>query len=117
MKLINTLLVIGFISLISCTNDSVDGLMIEIDTITYTNRIKVIIDSNCIACHNSDADAIGPFPLETYEQVKDKVENGQLLVRIQLEQGDGSLMPQGGDRLSQGLINDILSWQDEGYLE
>ncbi len=117
MKLINILFVIGFISLISCTNDSESDLMIELDTITYTNRIKVIIDGNCIICHHSGADAIGFFPLETYEQVKDETLNGELLVRIQLEQGNSLLMPQGRDRLSQGLIDDILSWQDGGYLE
>lgn len=38
--------------------------------ITYHNRISRIIQSNCMTCHRTNG--VGPFPLETYAQVKDK---------------------------------------------
>ncbi len=40
----------------------------ESEPVTYADTISPIISKNCIACHHQDG--IGPFPLETYEQVR-----------------------------------------------
>jgi len=107
-----------FLIILSCASDSQSDLVeaINIDKVTYIDNVKTIIDSNCIVCHNSGPNPIGPFPLETYSQVKDKAQNGQLLVRIQLPAGDPSVMPKTG-KMPQQLIDVIVAWADQGYLE
>ncbi|MBF4519354.1 hypothetical protein D3C87_2000470 [compost metagenome] len=55
--------------------------------------------------------------LVTYEQVKNAVLNRGLLTRISLENGDSSLMPQGGPRLPQATIDIINKWNQDGLLE
>lgn len=106
-------------SAISCTSVSEDDLLEPIilpNLVTYIDDVKPIISSNCITCHNSDVNAFGPFPLETYSEVKDKAENGPLLFRIQLPDGDPSIMPATG-KMPQNLIDIIVAWANDGYLE
>jgi len=110
--------VLFIVLLMSCASDSQSDLIepIIIKTLTYNADIKPIIDNNCIVCHNSGPNPIGPFPLETYLEVKDKAKNGALLVRIQLSAGDPSIMPKTG-KMPQQLIDIIVAWADQGYLE
>lgn len=77
--------------------------------------MKIIVDNNCVVCHNSRPNAIGPFPLKSYEQVKDNAENGAILYCIKLPDGDPNIMPKNG-KLPQNLIDVILVWVDQGYL-
>jgi hypothetical protein len=102
----------------SCTTDSEFDLIEPINTnnITYTNTVKSIIDANCIVCHNSGVEPIAPFPLETYNQVRDKAENGPLLFRIQLPDGDPQIMPQTG-KMPQSNIDPIVAWAAQGFVE
>ena len=102
----------------SCTSDKEEELsdVACVDTFTYTECVKTIIDTNCVVCHNSTATASGPFPLETFAQVKDKAMNGQLLNRIQLEAGALGIMPQTG-KMPQAKVDVILAWANEGYKE
>ena len=101
-----------------CASDSQSDLIIPetLNKVNYTNRVKAIIDDNCIVCHNSDPNPIAPFPLETYNQVKDKAQNGQLLTRIQLPAGDPAVMPKTG-KMPQQLIDVIVAWAEGGFLE
>ncbi len=104
-------------SIQSCTNDSSEDFLGVIpNVVNYTEHIKPIINNNCLTCHNSNPNPIGPFPLETYDEVQDKTENGNLLQRIQLPVGDPLIMPQTG-KMSQTNIDIILKWKDQGYLE
>jgi hypothetical protein len=106
------------ISFISCTNDK-EGDLVDVlceDIFTYNDCVKAIIDNNCIVCHNSGANPVAPFPLETYDQVKDKAQNGQLLNRIQLPDGDAAIMPQTG-KMPQANIDVIVAWANEGFIE
>lgn len=118
MKGIKFILALFAISLIiGCANDSSDDFLSPIpDVVNYTNHIKPIITSNCISCHNSNANPVGPFPLETYNEVRDKTENGNLLQRIQLPAGNPLIMPPTG-KMSQTNIDIILKWKNQGYLE
>lgn len=107
---------IGFI-VISCTNDSSDDFPNPIpQEVNYSDHVKGIMTNNCLACHNSGPNPIGPFPLETYDQVREETENGNLLFRIQLPPGDRLVMPQSG-KMSQTNIDIIIKWADQGYLE
>lgn len=102
----------------SCTNDKQSDLEVQLceDTFTYTDCVKTIIDNNCIICHHSGADALGPFPLETYAQVRDVAENGAMLDRIQRADGADGIMPQTG-KMPQANIDAILAWVNGGFEE
>lgn len=111
--------ILGLFLVTSCTNDSSNDL-IEIDEnvdITYTNTVKSIIDNNCITCHSAVPQFGAPMPLVTYEQVKDAVLNRGLLDRISRDQGASGMMPLGGTRLPQVVINQVFEWSAQGLTE
>lgn len=83
--------------------------------ISYTKNVKSIIDANCIGCHSSGRSAAFR-PLTTFAEVKAAVENAGLLNRIQLQNGQQGLMPQGG-RMSQTNIDLIVKWNTDGLKE
>lgn len=118
MKGVKFILVLLMILLtLSCANDSSEDFIEPIpDMVNYTNHVKPIMSANCISCHNSNANAIAPFPLETYDEVRDKTENGNLLTRIQLPEGAPLIMPPSG-KMSQTNIDIILKWKNQGYKE
>lgn len=117
MKNIGLIILFIFLLTVGCTSVNEDDLIdkIDLNKVTYKDNIKSIIDNNCIVCHNSRPNAVGPFPLETFEEVKDKAQNGALLLRIQLPDGDPSVMPKNG-RMTQNTIDIILKWTEQGYL-
>lgn len=86
-----------------------------VTTISYTKNIKPIIDANCVSCHQSAGSASFRL-LTTYAEVKAAVENAQLLDRIQLQNGQQGIMPQGG-RMSQTNIDLIIKWNTDGLKE
>lgn len=111
--------IITLISTSSCTSASQEDLLepfIQPLLTTYIDDVKPIISANCVTCHNSSPNAFGPFPLETYEEVKDKAENGPLLFRIQLPDGDVDIMPKPG-KMPQNKIDVIVSWANDGFVE
>jgi uncharacterized membrane protein len=83
--------------------------------ITYSKNVKSIIDANCISCHQSGRSAAFR-PLTTFAEVKVAVENAGLLNRIQLQNGQQGIMPQGG-RMSQTNIDLIVKWNTDGLKE
>ncbi|MEN2401265.1 cytochrome c [Flavobacterium sp. MC2016-06] len=82
--------------------------------ISYTKDVKSIIDANCVSCHQNGR-AAGFTPLTTYAEVKAAVQNAQLLARIQLQNGQQGIMPQGG-RMSQTNIDLIIKWNTDGLI-
>ena len=119
---LKTLLAISSLAsiFVSCANDDPSTLS---DTApinglaTYNQNVKSIIDNNCVVCHAAVPKNGAPMSLVTYEQVKNAVLNRGLLTRISLENGDSSLMPQGGPRLPQTTIEIINKWSQDGLLE
>lgn len=103
----------------SCTNDSESDLIEapKSETITYTNYVKAVIDSNCISCHGATPSNGAPMSLNTYSTVKNSVLTEGLLDRISRTQGANGLMPQGGSRLPQTTIDALNKWQTDGLLE
>ena len=114
------LLIILICSLIlSCSNSSQDDLIDTTPpptTVTYTAYVKTIIDNNCISCHSDPPVNGAPISLMTYTQVKDAVLNKDLIGRIN-GTSSGSLMPLGGPKLPQNLIDIIVQWEADGLLE
>ena len=84
-------------------------------TFTYNGNAKAIVDNNCVSCHSSGGSA-SFRPLTTFAQVKAAVQNANLLNRIQLQNGQSGLMPQGG-RMSQTNIDIIVKWNTDGLKE
>ena len=105
--------------ILSCTNaseeDLIDTTPIE-EIVTYSNAVKSIIDNNCIFCHSNPPENGASMPLLTYDQVKAAVENRDLIERISSEDL-GFVMPFGGPRLPQNLIDLVIQWEEEGLLE
>ena len=83
--------------------------------ITYTNSVKTIIDNNCIICHAITPVNGAPFSLVGYDDVKNNVIN--IINRISRQEGESGLMPAGGPRLPQNLIDDVIQWQTDGLEE
>ncbi len=115
---IKLLLFVGIGSLSSCTSNSVSDL-IEPDTqttVTYTSRVKNIMDTYCINCHGANQ-ASGDLALHTFTNVRNAAINGSLLDRISRAGGSSGAMPVGGPRLSQNDINAISNWINANYPE
>lgn len=105
------------LSLYGCESNTYESLQetppVIVGKVTYSANVKTIIDANCIACHATGGSLI---PLETYADVKDALQNKNLLGRIQLQNGTAGQMPKAG-RMPQDKINTILQWNTDGLLE
>ena len=119
----NTVLIsamaIGTLFATGCTNDSSSDLidLNDVDEVTYTNTVKSIIDNNCIMCHAATPVNGAPMPLVTYANVKNAVQTRGLLDRISRAQGAPGMMPNGGTRLPQALIDKVFEWNAQGLNE
>lgn len=108
-----------FLTIFSCTSVSEEDL---IDTteqfaqVTYNAHVKNIIENNCIICHTNPPENGAPMALITYSNVKEAVENRGLIDRISSYDQD-FLMPFGGQRLPQNLIDTIIQWEVDGFIE
>jgi uncharacterized membrane protein len=103
----------------SCTNASEEDLIEpfeEVETVTYTENVKAIIDNNCIFCHNNPPVNGAPNPLITFQQVREAVENRDLIGLIN-SNDPSERMPLGGQPLTQQQIEIIEQWEIDGLLE
>jgi hypothetical protein len=105
-------------ALCSCESNTYEDLLenevIEGD-VTYEQHIKPIITANCLSCHGEGG--VSAFrPLGTYADLKDAVQNTNLLDRIQRQNGEPGQMPQTG-RMPQYKIDLILQWNADGLIE
>lgn len=107
------------VSTVACTNDSTEDLIdnTPVVNVTYTANVKSIIDNNCIMCHANPPENGAPMPLLTYENVKQAIQERGLIDRISREQGADGMMPFGGQRLPQNVIDIIVQWNAEGLNE
>ena len=102
----------------SCANDSEDDLIDQMpvpELVTYNDNVKSIIDNNCIFCHSEPPVNGAPYSLMDYNDVKNNV--ASIINRISMQQGQGGLMPSGGPRLPQNIIDEVVQWQTDGLLE
>ena len=106
--------------ILSCTNASESDLIDQIDpevVITYTEQIKPIFDSNCVACHSNPAINGAGVPLTSLSEVQSSIENTDLIDRINRQSGEGGFIPLGGSRMPQASIDLIIQWESEGFAE
>lgn len=107
------------IVLFGCTNASENDLIDQTELpelVTFVNDVQPIINNNCILCHSNPPKNGAPMSLLTYENMKDAVQNRGLINRIS-SQDLSFLMPFGGPRLPQNLIDTIIRWEADGLLE
>ena len=79
------LLIFTLSILFSCTNDSEEDLIdvvVPPVLVTYNTDVKDIIDNNCIICHLQPPVNGASIPLLIYDNVKNAVENSNLIGRI-----------------------------------
>lgn len=99
--------------LVSCTSRTYEEIS-ETETsvpLTYTANVEAVIKANCVGCHSAGR----RFPtLETYDQVKDATQNGNLICRIDQTQSCGNVMPAGSGPMPRQTIDMIILWQKEG---
>lgn len=78
--------------------------------VTYASQISAIIQNSCLGCHTGQA------PLLTnYTQVKQAVQNGNLLASIKHQAGV-SAMPKNQPALSACKIRTFEKWAEQNYL-
>ncbi|WP_298903379.1 hypothetical protein [uncultured Psychroserpens sp.] len=119
MKTKYNLYLISLLLLFNCSNTSEEDLIDAtpiLTLVTYVDNIKPIIDNNCIGCHSNPPINGAPISLITYDNVKNAVENNGLIDRIS-STDQGFLMPFGGPRLPQNLIDLVIQWEADGLLE
>ncbi|WP_274475732.1 hypothetical protein [Mangrovimonas aestuarii] len=111
--------VISITFMLNCSSNSESDLIEDNNTpelVTYNGDIKTIIDNNCIVCHSNPPQNGAPMPLTTYANVKEAVLNRDLIDRIS-STDPAYLMPLGGQRLPQNLIDTVIQWEEDGLLE
>ncbi len=116
MRLYHSLILLPLLILTSCSNESTSDLLDvpSSENVTYTNTIKSIIDNNCLSCHSDPTTSGAPMPLNTYERVKEYVANDKIIDRISRSEGQSGLMPLGGPKLPQPVIDLIIKWKAQG---
>lgn len=115
----NLLIILILSMVLNCTNvseeDLIDAQPLP-EIVTYQANVKAIIDNNCLNCHGIPQTNGATIPLVSYTDVKSAVENNNLIGRIS-GTSSGSLMPLGGPKLPQNLIDTIIQWEADGLLE
>jgi hypothetical protein len=97
----------------SCYYDSEEYLYPQIgcDTInvTYSGSVAPILNDLCVSCHSSSSS----IKLDSYENVKIRVDNGSLIGTINHQSGFQP-MPQGGAKLDDCRLTIISKWIENG---
>ena len=105
---------------VNCTNDTLDDIVVDevipIENVTYQD-VRSTFETICTACHSNPPQNGAPMSLATYQDVKNAVQNRGLIDRISRAQGEGGMMPAGGQRLPQATIDLIVEWDEDGLLE
>lgn len=104
----------------SCNSKSIKELQadeIVITNPTYVANVEPIFKSQCTACHGVSGTQQYPN-LETYAEVKDAIENGVVICRIDNPNqcSEGKIMPQSG-KMPQKTIDLIKLWVSQGFVE
>lgn len=81
---------------------------------TYSGRIKPLLDTWCVGCHNSNNKG-GGYDLSSYNKVIVAVADGSLLGTIKHESGYIA-MPKNTSKLTDCDVNAIEKWIAGGYL-
>ena len=88
--------------------DHVDCSVVE----TYYNEnVAPILSSNCIGCHSGGTASAG-LHLDSYTSVYSAIKSGNILDRVNRNNGDNGFMPQGGQKLSNANLEILQTFFD-----
>lgn len=97
------------IILSSCSYNEID--ICSTLTPSFSECVKPIIEENCIQCHrNNSSNGL----LQTYDQIKFYIDNGELLDRVQRGTDQQGFMPPSGQKLSDNEIQILINWSENG---
>lgn len=82
---------------------------------TYEADVKSIVDTHCISCHKTPLANGAPMPLETFQEVKNAMQNRDMIGRISTT-NTLNIMPPAG-KMSDADINAIVQWEKSGLPE
>lgn len=94
----------------ACDSTTYSELAPVVENPTYNANIKLLVDTKCVTCHNSNDE----YLLTDYNSVKNATQNGSLLCRI--KGNCGEVMPPTG-KLPQAMIDMVDLWKAQGYIE
>ncbi len=106
---------VSVVAISSCRKD-VAPAPTCVEEISYSAKIQPLMDLNCSTsgCHDANTAQSG-VDLSNYAGVNANA-TGVLTV-IQLEEGNPGLMPLGGPRLADSLIQQFSCWIEQGKLD
>lgn len=114
ITLVLVCLLFGTLIFTACEDDTVAPPLLDCSTLenTYTGTVASILATSCQNCHTANSSA-APFPLDTYDQYKVYLDNGQFSNEV-LEPG-GRMAAWGG--MTDEDIETVRCWFNEGYPE
>ncbi len=116
MRIGSFLLVAICILLIGCESENIEEYFEDVECptgdVSFQADVRPILDSHCMACHNSLAQ-LGGVVLETHDDVLFWIENERLLGSIKHLPGFFP-MPQAGTMLDDCSIDQIEAWIESG---
>lgn len=120
IRLLTSGLLVVFLGLLqSCYWDNEEDLYpvvtgCDTTNVTYSGTVAVILDDNCVSCHNSSF-AQGSVVLDNYNDLKVVVDNGRFWGAVNHENGY-TPMPQNLPKLNVCDLKKIRTWIDGGAL-
>ena len=103
-------MIVTGVIIVSCDSSTYGDISVVTNP-TYNANIGPIVKASCSGCH-SGGQQLHDFT--NYAQVKEGLQNGNILCRIDQSQSCGSVMPQSG-AMPQTTIKMFLLWQSQGY--
>ena len=101
----------------SCKNDKAELLyppdVCDTTNVTYSGTILPILRDNCYRCH-AGSSTVGPFNLDSYNDVSVHAANGELRGAVNHLSGYVP-MPKDAAKLSECNVAKINKWLDNGY--
>jgi len=119
--LITSGIIILLFAVSSCYYDSKEYLYPQLNScdtsnITYATCVTSVLENNCLGCHSGSASSGGGIKLDSYPEVKIRVDNGKLMGSINQLSGF-SPMPKSASKLSSDDIAIIEKWITQAALD
>ncbi len=118
MKILMPLIAIFLFAISGCYYDSKEYLYPQLtscDTtnITYKVCIVNILDMSCVGCHSGSASSGGGIKLDSYTEVKKRVDDGKLMGSIKWTTGFKK-MPKNDSKIESSSIVILEKWISAG---
>ncbi len=105
-----------FVCYFSCKTDNATKLYsnnnCDTSNVSFSNHVKPILSSNCNSCHIGGGNS-GSVKLDTYDDVKDAINNKNLKKSITYQNTSSKNMPPGA-KMSNCNVSIIEAWINQG---